>query len=276
MSNDYSSVSLLSDPFVLARARAKARDLARRLNLAGDHVDDLTQDFLLVLCRKVRRFDPDRSPLGAFVAMVLRQAQQESFRRLVAERKQASLTFSLEIGNADANEEALTLVETIDADACLAAMDRLGMSRTEAMELRLDVEKTLGELPSSLRRTAEELMDEPRGLAGRRGCARSTLRRSVAALRDAFAANGLDVFSASPRNVSGNAPVSGKAEALAPVRRQSPAAAVASGPGSRANTRTAREITRPRAPSEASGPGPTFMGTTWSDRAMRETVCTTA
>jgi DNA-directed RNA polymerase specialized sigma24 family protein len=248
-----SAKHLLADPMVLGRARAKARSLARDMRLAADHVDDLTQDFLLVLCRKAPRFDAARSPFSAYVALVLRQAAQDAFHKYAREREIASATYSFEIGSAGDSDDPMTLGETLDSDAALRAMGRVGLGATEAADLRHDVAMVVASLPPALRDVANDLMEDPQKLAQRRGIARSTARRAIRALRHAFAEAGLDTVFTAPRNISENTPVLVKKEASAPTLAER---AEASGPGSHGTTTPARETPWPIAPCAASEPGP--------------------
>ena len=59
-------------PILWREAETAAAQLVRSLRLPNHHQDDLRQDLLVDLLRRLKKFDPERGTLGAFAGKIVR------------------------------------------------------------------------------------------------------------------------------------------------------------------------------------------------------------
>lgn len=168
-----------SDLFTILReADAAARRLRRRLGMPRTEIDDLRQDLLVDLIRRLAAFDAHRGSLAAFAGIVLRNRAARIALDLARERRRTG--------------GALLPLDASDGDG-VPLVERIGArDHASAVEHRIDVARGFAALPPRdrlfcivaaacpLRRLAE------RGLGSRTG-----LHRRLHDVRVRLAAHGL-------------------------------------------------------------------------------------
>jgi RNA polymerase sigma-70 factor (ECF subfamily) len=173
---------------LLDEADAAAARLRRRLRLPRADLDDLRQDLLLDLIRRLPAFDARRGSIGAFAGIILRNQASRIAMRLRRERL-ASCGGLLPL---DAmGSDGRTLGDQLAEEDGLAAWFGGCVCGVEAADRRIDLSRALGALETrDLTLCAAMAQCPVRGLAGRCHGSRATLYRRLRNLRCVLAAHG--------------------------------------------------------------------------------------
>lgn len=163
---------------ILREADAAAGRLRRRLGVPRADVDDLRQELLVDLVRRLAAFDPSRGALGAFAGIVLRnRASRIALDRARERRRMGGALLPLDARGRD----GVPLVERLAAPGGAPAVER-----------RLDIVRVLGGLPPGDRALCAAAAACPlRQLAARGFGSRTGLHRRLHDLRVRLAAHGL-------------------------------------------------------------------------------------
>lgn len=174
---------------LLDEADAAAARLWRRLGLPRTDLEDLRQDLLLDLIRRLPGFDARRGGIGAFAGTVLRHQSVRIAARVARERRAANgALLSLDAAGTDGR----TLGEGLSEADGLAAWHGQDVPPQSAAERRLDLSRSLGALDGEDRALCAALGHCPvRTLAERGFGSRAALYRRIAELRCALTARGL-------------------------------------------------------------------------------------
>ncbi len=176
---------------IISEADSAARRLRRRLGLPACDREDLGQDLLIDLLRRLPAYDPARGSLGAFAGLVLRNQSSRITIRIMRERKaQGGGLLSLDAPSS--RDDLRPLAETIGEDEGLSAWHGQSASPREKSEQRSAIETALGQLPDSDRRLCAALASSSvTALAAEGFGSRSALYRRLADLRHVLTAHGL-------------------------------------------------------------------------------------
>jgi RNA polymerase sigma-70 factor (ECF subfamily) len=175
---------------LILEADAAARRLRRKLVLPAADLDDLRQDLLVDLLRRLPRFDARRGSIGAFANIVLRnQSSRIAIRHHRQRRAQGGPLLSLEAPRAGARER---VCDTLAESDGLAAWHGQRCCAAAVTELHQALQAVLARLPAEDRRfcavlahrTVSDLVAEGFG-------SRSALYRRLADLRHVLTAHGL-------------------------------------------------------------------------------------
>jgi DNA-directed RNA polymerase specialized sigma24 family protein len=175
---------------IIREADAAARRLRRRLQLPTCDREDLGQDLLVDLLRRLPAFDPLRGSIGAFAGLILRnQSSRIAIRHHQQRRAQGGTILSLEVPLAG---------ETAPVGATLAEADGLaawhGQDRTalDQCDDRHALETALSQLAAEDRRLCAAMVHRPVAALVAEGFgSRSALYRRLANLRQVLTAHGL-------------------------------------------------------------------------------------
>lgn len=167
---------------IIREADAAARRLRRRLQLQTCDREDLGQDLLVDLLRRLPAFDPSRGSIGAFAGLILRnQSSRIARQHHQVRRAQCGTMLSLDAPIAGGTEPLGSLLAEADG---LAALHGRDLSATEDADLRHDLARVLGDLPEDARTLCAALGTcAIAEIVGRTGTSRSALYRHVAQLR---------------------------------------------------------------------------------------------
>lgn len=173
---------------ILDEADAAAARLRRRLGLPRTDLDDLRQDLLLDLIRRLPAFDAKRGSIGAFAGIVLRNQASRIATRVARERRATGgRMLSLDERGADGTSIAERLGETDS----LSAWHGHCVALEAAIDARLDLARALGALHARDRSLCAAATQCPVRVLAERGLgSRATLYRRLHELRCALAAHG--------------------------------------------------------------------------------------
>lgn len=161
-----------------AQANAFAARLCWRLSLPSSDMDDLRQELLADLLRRLDRFDPSRGCLGAFATVVLRNRSARIAERIVAERNKSG-------------GPLLSLDVMVGPEALVETLPEEGDAR-DGIERRVDAGRVISRLPHRDRALCVAVTRWPVDrLAGAGFGSRATLYRRLRELRFVLAAHGL-------------------------------------------------------------------------------------
>jgi RNA polymerase sigma-70 factor (ECF subfamily) len=164
----------------LATAHHLAARRACRARLLAADRDDLQQDILLAVVERAGRFDPAHAGWATFVALLARHVIAD--RCQTASRRDAQTPVLLEVESIDAVPDARSVTQPAAVDVA------------EAVNLRVDLQRLIGDLPRAQRATLIALLRTDGDIAAaQRGSGRSTsaFYRDVKELRLWLRASGL-------------------------------------------------------------------------------------
>ncbi|MBC7140513.1 MAG: hypothetical protein H5U17_17865 [Defluviimonas sp.] len=175
---------------IIREANAAAQRLRRKLCLPVCECEDLGQDLLVDLLRRLPAYDPLRGSIGAFANIVLRnQSSRIAMRHHRQRRAQGGSLLSLEVPLAGTREP---VGDTLTEDDGLAAWHGQTCCAAAVTELHHALQAALGRLPAEDRRFCAALAHRPvTALAAEGFGSRSALYRRLADLRHVLTAHGL-------------------------------------------------------------------------------------
>lgn len=176
---------------IISEADTAARRLRRRLGLPSCDREDLGQDLLIDLLRRLPAFDPARGSLGAFAGLVLRNQSSRIAIRIMRERRtQGGGLLSLDAPSGQ--DDQRPLAETIGEDEGLSAWHGQATTAHATTEQHQAVQTAMSRLPPEDRRFCAALAHRPISALVSEGFgSRSTLYRRLADLRHVLTAHGL-------------------------------------------------------------------------------------
>lgn len=195
------------DAYVLRLVHFKARELVQTAALPVSDRDDIAQDLLLDVLRRLPRFDPGRSSRNTFIRRVVgnRIASLLAARR-AQRRDPARCRDSLNDEIRDADGTAVERSAEMAADCC-ARRDGAGLGGGErARDLRVDLAASVAALPPHLRDLCARLeRSTVAEIAAELGLPRGTVRGRIQTIRRHFRAAGLDEYAAPRRHLADRA-----------------------------------------------------------------------
>ncbi|MCE8556345.1 hypothetical protein KBY29_18680 [Ruegeria pomeroyi] len=175
---------------IIREADAAAQRLRRKLSMPLCEREDLGQDLLVDLLRRLPAYDPSRGSIGAFANIVLRnQSSRIAMRHHRQRRAQGGSLLSLEVPLAGTREP---VGDTLTEDDGLAAWHGQTCCAATVTELHHALQAALARLPAEDRRFCAALAHRPvTALAAEGFGSRSALYRRLADLRHVLTAHGL-------------------------------------------------------------------------------------
>jgi DNA-directed RNA polymerase specialized sigma24 family protein len=175
---------------IIHEADAAAQRLRLKLTLPVCEREDLGQDLLVDLLRRLPAYDPSRGSIGAFANIVLRnQSSRIAMRHHRKRRAQGGSLLSLEVPLAGAREP---VGDTLTEDDGLAVWHGQTCCTAAFTELHHALQAALARLPVEDRRFCAALAHRPvTALAAEGFGSRSALYRRLADLRHVLTAHGL-------------------------------------------------------------------------------------
>ena len=174
--------------------RHKAWQLIGKYGFTFDDYDDLQQEMMLDLLRRLGKYDPSKAGLSTFVARIV----DRKVSNLIRHQKQDKRDFSVRVLPLDAevdgqDGERLGLDEILSQDAFDEEVARHNRPEMDRLDLRFDLSLVLDELPEDLRQLALRLQSRTVAeIARELGVPRSTLyEKGIARLRKIFEDSGL-------------------------------------------------------------------------------------
>ena len=180
------STDALGHPAALALVRRKARLLKGQAGLTAQDLEDVEQDLLLAILPRLKRHNPAKSPLEAFIRLLLDHEADRLIRhRLAAKRRRGR---AADVNSVDPDRDA-----RMGREPGRAELDR---------DLSLDLEAAIAMLPAKLRDLVEAFRTEPTvaGAARDLGRKRTTVHDQLARVRDRLRQAGLLELAKLPRH----------------------------------------------------------------------------
>lgn len=173
---------------ILDEADAAAARLRRRLGLPRADLDDLRQDLLLDLIRRLPAFDSNRGSVGAFAGIVLRNQACRIAARVARERRATGgRLLSLDERSGDGT----TIGDRLGETDSLSAWHGHCIALEAAIDVRIDLARALGALHAPDRSLCAAATQCPVRVLAERGLgSRATLYRRLRELRCVLAAHG--------------------------------------------------------------------------------------
>ena len=173
------------------QADVVARRLRRGLQLPWGDLDDLNQDLLTDLLRRLRAFDRQRGSLDAFAAAVMANRASTIARQVGRHRRMFGVA-PVSLDDLVPNADGLTVGDQIPEEKSLAAVQGHWVDPILQLERRLDLECALARLDGKSRSLASALLKGSAHLLARAGLgSRSALYRQTRDLRLALMAAGI-------------------------------------------------------------------------------------
>jgi RNA polymerase sigma-70 factor (ECF subfamily) len=181
------------DPYAVKLIKYKARQLAGHFGFTTSDRDDLEQELICDLLRRLPKYNPKRARRNTFIARVI-------------EHKTASIIEAQNAGMRDyrrcrcslndrfKNKEGkfIERLEHIDQEDYLLRTGRLSRSTTDNFHLATDIRKTIESLPAELRELCMRLAtDTVMEISCDTGIPRGTIYDSIKTVRAIFEDSGL-------------------------------------------------------------------------------------
>jgi len=181
------------DDYAVQLIKYKARQLVGRVGFTESDREDLEQEMVLDLLRRLPKFDPKRAGRNTFIARIVEhkvatiiEAQKAGMRdyRLCS----CSLNDRLE----DEEGRSIERMETIDQEDYLRRTGKLSRPMSELRNLSIDLRSAVQALPPELRELCKRLQTESVTEISRdTGIPRGTIYESIKKLRAIFEDAGL-------------------------------------------------------------------------------------
>jgi RNA polymerase sigma factor (sigma-70 family) len=174
------------DPQIVRCVRHHARRV--RMALPGMEIEDIEQELMLHVHRRLSRFDATRGSLRTFVDRIVRNCAANLLQSLRSEKRGFGVEFlSLDTIAGDAADSGSPFAGS-DEGAC-AGGAYVGYAPEDLLNLRIELWRTFDRLPSPLRSCLLGLFGNTVTDAARRtGVSRSTLYERIAEIREGFQA----------------------------------------------------------------------------------------
>jgi RNA polymerase sigma-70 factor (ECF subfamily) len=175
------------DPDVRRIVRRKVREISSRRALGAEDRQDLEQELIRHVLRRLPAFEPARGHLRAFVKRVVERHATNLERDLRAAKRGPGVLASLDAQAQGADGRPVPLAETIAGRQQDARLGRSARPEAEQAELALDVAAAVAGLPPDLLAVAEALKrGSVTAAAAELGLPRTTLADRVRRLRQLF------------------------------------------------------------------------------------------
>ena len=181
------------DPYAAGLIRFKARRLVGQAGFTASDREDIEQELILDLLRRLPKYNPKRAQLNTFIARVVEhrlasliEAQKAGIRDY--RRCRCSLNERFE----DADGRSVERVDTFDQEDYLLRTGAQSRPSEELNRLAIDVATVLETLPPELRELCRRLKAETVTEISRdTGVPRGTIYESIKKLREIFKDVGL-------------------------------------------------------------------------------------
>ena len=176
------------DPYAVQLIKYKARQLVGQAGFTVSDRDDLEQELVLDLLRRLPKYDPERAQLNTFIARVV----EHRVASLIEAQKAGIRDYrrcrcSLNDRFADENGRSVERAETLDQEDYLLRTGAQSRPSDELSALTIDVAVVLETLPPELRELCRRLEAETVTEISRdTGVPRGTIYESIKKLREIF------------------------------------------------------------------------------------------
>lgn len=182
------------DDYAITYIRLKVRQLIKRCGFNASDRDDLEQEIALHLFEHLREHDPERGTVKTFIACIVENKVRTMIR--VRNRRIKNLDFPLFSLNEEIPEEdsfgVMQRMEAIDREDYLLGAGLLSRPVLEMLEMRLDIDRVVSDLPPALREICEGLKTQTvTQISAATGASRQQVYDAIRKLRGIFDEAGL-------------------------------------------------------------------------------------
>ena len=182
------------DLYAVKLISTKSRQLCKQPDFSLNDRLDIEQELMIELAERLPTFDPDRASEEAFITWVVLQriadlirSQRTKKRRIDVEA--TSLNDLVYVSESGSKEEKWA---TLDNEIFQEFTGSDSKSHNERIDLEIDLERVMENLPEKLRTVCEFLSKYSISETARRlGISRTSLYKSIHELRDAFEQAGM-------------------------------------------------------------------------------------
>lgn len=181
------------DEYASTFSRVKARQLARLAGYSNADRDDIEQELLLEYILKIRQYDPSKGKKSTFVSSILERRISTLMEHRFAQRRDCRVEIALTAEPfSEDYDNSKNLHDGIDLDRWLInACQESNMNSIN--ELRIDIQKVLATLPTTLRDLCERLHGSTlQEISRDTGVSRHALYARMKKIREAFYLAGMD------------------------------------------------------------------------------------
>lgn len=182
-------------PYAVRLVRYHARRLAGTHPFSRADTQDLEQELMLDLLRRLPRFDPRKASFETFVTRLIEHRSAGLLEAARAEKRGARVghvSLDRPVGDTDDEEQAL-LRDVIADDAGLWSSHPL--PKSEQAELAADLRRGMRRLPPELAALAASLsVDSVTEVSRKSGRPRATVYDAIKSIRAAFEEQGLRAY----------------------------------------------------------------------------------
>jgi len=181
--------------YVTKRAEFKARQIVGKVPALGE-IEDVQQDLIEDVLRRLPKFDGDRAGVKTFVTRVINNKIADLLKSHEAAcRGNGCTKESLDDWVRDETGNWVRRDATVDAARRYAHLGICDRSDQEQRELEMDVASVVASLPLEQRDVCTMLRTKtPTEIARETGMSRSAIYKHIAAIRAAFVQAGLDHY----------------------------------------------------------------------------------
>ncbi len=148
------------DEYAVRLIKYKARQLVGRVGFTESDREDLEQDMMLDLLRRLPKYDPRRAQRNTFITRVVEHKTATIIESQKAGMRDYRLRCSLNDRFEDEEGSSVERMETIDQEDYLRRTSKLARPAWELRDLSLDVQRTIEKLPPELRELCKRLKTE--------------------------------------------------------------------------------------------------------------------
>lgn len=181
------------DDYALTYIKLKVRQLIKRCGFDASDREDMEQELALHLFEHLQEHDPERGTVKTFIACVVENKARTMIRRNKRVESTATFEFSL---NEEIPEEdgfgVMQRMEAIDRENYLLGAGLLSRPKLELLEMRLDIERVVSNLPPALKYICEGLKTQTvTQISAATGASRQQVYDAIRKLRGIFDEAGL-------------------------------------------------------------------------------------
>ena len=181
------------DEYAVQLIKYKAKQLVGRVGFTESDREDLEQEMLLDLLRRLPKYNPKRAQRNTFIARVV----EHKIATIIESQKAGMRDYRLcrcSLNDRFEDEEggSVERMETINQEDYLRRTGKFARPAWELRDLSLDVQKAIEKLPPELRELCERLdTDTVTEISRDTGIPRGTIYESIKKLRAIFEDAGL-------------------------------------------------------------------------------------
>jgi len=182
------------DEYAAALIRHKARQLARRPEFSQTDQEDLEQEMVLDLLKRLPQYDPKRAGRHTFIARVVEHKIAALLKhRRARKRDSGSRTESLRDESPNGDGRIAGEIHAVDEGAHSKRIGSASRLQSDRFEQTLDVAATVRALPDDLRALCKLLQSKTvSDISAETGIPRPTLYDAIKKIRAKFREGGLD------------------------------------------------------------------------------------